>query len=790
MERMKLTVDTEKEKAPMKDLFGIFFEDINHGADGGLYAELVRNRAFEFCNQDNRQYYPLTAWERVQKGNAKVEWRIRDDDPVSKKNPHYLSLEVIRTGSKAGVRNMGYNRGISVQEGDRYFFSCYARKRRSDSLRLCVAITDAQDEKLCETNFSVTDQWERYEFTLTPSRTEDCGRLQILVNDPGCVELDFVSLFPEKTFMERRGGLRKDIAEMLAQLKPRFVRFPGGSLIHGASLNPNDRDSAYRWKTTLGDITERTSRRNNWEYNQSMGIGFFEYFQFCEDIGAKPIPVLPAGYSPQEGQSVPMDEMQSWIEDALDLIEFANGDENSKWGALRGSLGHPAPFGLEYLAIGNEESAEGFFDRYRVIHKAIQKAYPNIKIINSAGPFCAGDAYEKGWESARENKSALIDEHYYQGPEWFLANTHHYDGYREETKVFLGEYASKGNRWYNALAEAAYMTGLERNAEGVGLACYAPLLCNADYVNWSPNLIWFDNHRVYGTANYYVQKLFMNHQGEAVLECTAEGEMEEVSLQKGAEDRFEGEICLGGNRSSVHFFDISLLNLETGEKVEYDDFTTCKDEKNAFTQTQWKNYRLRFKAKQLGQGWGIDVFFGYSDEENCYALKLGDWGNQDALLISRTKGNLAIYTQNRFHVEEDRIYEIELKVEGRLVTAIVDGKEIVSYKLEPFYAKALYYSASREGRDIIVKLVNATQNQQSVELSLKGISEAHGTFYVMEGYDPDDKNSFEEPDKVTPIIKEIQLRNGRLEVKMPAYSLKVLRVTPNSTDNYVVEHSV
>lgn len=212
--------------------------------------------------------------------------------------------------------------------------------------------------------------------------------------------------------------------------------------------------------------------------------------------------------------------------------------------------------------------------------------------------------------------------------------------------------------------------------------------------------------------------------------------------------------------------------------MRYDDFTTIKDEKNAFTQTQWKNFVLYFKAKQLGEGWGMDVFFGYSDEENCYALKLGDWGNQDAILISKTKGNLAVYTQNRFHVDADRVYEVELKVEGRLVTAVVDGKEIVSYRLEPFHAEPIYCSASREGKDIIVKLVNATQNQQSVELFLKGVSEAQGTLYLMEGYKPDDENSFEEPCKVIPVIKEIQLENGHLDVKMPAYSLKVLRITP------------
>lgn len=531
---MKILVDTKKNRAPMENMFGIFFEDINHAADGGLYAELVRNRAFEFCNVDNPQYRPLTTWEKVENGGARVEWMIKDTDPVSRKNPHYLSLEVVRTGDKAGVRNMGYNSGISVLEGEKYLFSCYARSAGETLPMLSAAVTDAQGTELCKMEFRISRSWKKYELVLIPSRTEHCGRLQILVGGMGRIELDFVSLFPEKTFMNRPGGMRKDIAEMLADLKPKFVRFPGGCLVHDGSLNPDDRDSAYRWKNTVGDITERASRRNNWNYNQSLGIGFFEYFQFCEDIGAKPLPVLPAGHNPHGSQSVPLDEMQPWIDDALDLIEFANGSEDSRWGSLRARMGHPEPFGLEYLGIGNEEVEEDFFVRYALMHKAIEKEYPYIRIVNSAGPFSAGDAYEKGWESARKNGSGLIDEHYYQGPEWFLSNTHHYDSYRESTKVFLGEYAAKGNKWYDALAEAAYMTGLERNAEGVELACYAPLLCNAEYVNWSPDLIWFNNHQVYGTANYYVQKLFMNHLGEYMLECRAEEEPAPIPLQKGA----------------------------------------------------------------------------------------------------------------------------------------------------------------------------------------------------------------------------------------------------------------
>ena len=320
--------------------------------------------------------------------------------------------------------------------------------------------------------------WKKYEITLDSLETTYNGRLVLTFADEGVYELDMVSLFPQDTFMGRKGGLRKDIAEALKEMKPKFMRFPGGCLTHDGSLNDQDRNSMYRWKRTVGKVEARPTWRNNWGYNQTLGLGYYEYFLFCEDIGAKPLPVLPGGFNPHKGEGVAIENIGEWVQEALDLIEFANGGTDTKWGKIRAEMGHEAPFNMEYIGIGNEEIGEGFFERYPYFHKAIREKYPEIKIINSAGPFAVGEGYDAGWTSAKMYGSDLIDEHYYSSPEWFLANMHHYEDYDENgPKVFLGEYASWGNTYYNAIVEAAYMTHLERS-KAVALACYAPMLCN------------------------------------------------------------------------------------------------------------------------------------------------------------------------------------------------------------------------------------------------------------------------------------------------------------------------
>ena len=393
-----LTVDTAHPQEPLGDLFGIFFEDINHAADGGLYAEMVQNRSFEFDRIDNPQYHALYAWEKVEEG-AQVQLQIETARPYHADSPHYLVMETKGNG-RAGIVNLGFGDGFYLEKGETCLFTCYARALED---RECLLSVSVEGTECCASAaFAVRDmEWKKYELRLTAERSTTAGRLLLTLSQAGRLALDYVSLFPEKTFLGRKNGLRRDIAQLLCDMKPKFMRFPGGCLVHDGSLNPSDRDSMYRWKNTLGEPENRPARRSNWGYNQTLGLGYYEYFQFCEDIGAKPLPVLPGGYDPHHQRMVPLDEMGPWIQDALDLIEFANGGTDTEWGGLRASLGHPAPFGLEYLGIGNEEVGDAFFERYVLIHRAVREKYPEIKLINTASPFAAGTEYERGWRSAR-----------------------------------------------------------------------------------------------------------------------------------------------------------------------------------------------------------------------------------------------------------------------------------------------------------------------------------------------------------------------------------------------------
>lgn len=607
----KITVTTNK-KASMSDFYGIFFEDINHAADGGLYGEMIRNRAFEFSPMDNPSYQALTAWKRIEEGGASVSSFVSNKSPFSKRNPNYLILEINKAGTRAGIKNLGYNSGIAVKENESYNFSCYAKSDKP--CEITVSIDNAYGEVITEKSLNITsNEWTEYSFTLT-SPVDDFSAVLAVTSKQECKFcLDFVSLFPVKTYKNRKNGMRNDIAEMLADLKPKFMRFPGGCLIHDGTLNSDDRNSMYRWKNTIGAVTDRPSRRNNWRYNQSLGLGYFEYFQFCEDIGAKPLPVLPAGYNPHMEQAVPLDEMQEWIDDALDLIEFANGTADTKWGKIRCDMGHAEPFNLEYLAVGNEEVGQGFWDRYDLFHKAIKEKYPQIKIINSAGPFPQGGEFERGWNNAKKNGSDLVDEHYYTSPEWMLANCHRYDNMPSDgPKVFLGEYASWGNTYYNALIEAAYMTGLENNAHAIGLVCYAPLLCNVDYINWQPDMIWFDNHRVYGSANYYVQKMFMNCTGNNLLDVKQDGFDKPITL---GNDKISGNIEIEADRCSAEFYDIKITDITTGNVKTYDNLSFNNGGKAVIDSIDSNHYKVEFTAKRTAGDKGFRLFFGKSDDK-------------------------------------------------------------------------------------------------------------------------------------------------------------------------------
>ena len=793
MGQSKITVRPDRVTGQLGDLYGIFFEDLNHAADGGLYAEMVQNRSFEFCAVDNPSYHPLMAWEKIEKKYSRMQWWIQDSHPYSRRNPHYLVCEIFETGMGAGVRNTGFTPGMYLQKGEKYRFSCLAATDGRGELPLRIVLENDEGRNLGQADIVVSNGtvWNHYEAEITAQEITTAGNLSIYIEAVGRLYLDMVSLFPQKTFMQQRNGLRADIATLLADLKPRFMRFPGGCLVHDGSINAEDRDSLYRWKNTIGVLEERPARRNNWGYNQTLGLGYYEYFCFCEEIGAKPLPVLPAGYDPHHQRKVPFDQLDEWIQEALDLISFANDDASAQWGRIRCELGHPEPFGLEYIGIGNEEVGEGFFERYPYFHKAIKEKYPDIQIIASSGPFAAGGEYEKGWNCARRNHADLVDEHYYMAPEWFLANHHRYDSFDENgPKVFLGEYASWGNTWYNALTEASYMTGMERNSEKVGLACYAPLLCNVNYINWKPDMIWFDNHQAYGTANYYVQKLFMNHQGDDRIELEMTGIDDSVTIQ----DDPKGGFGLRTEPDTVvRYSQIMIEDIQNGtiwkdsevyfvgDNVE--QYRAADPDARVVTEdillhtVESDHYIITVKGEMLYGRRGFMLQYGNRDEKNRYQWEIGGWQNMDSALTQDIAGRNSCLTQSSFTVAADREYELKLEIEGRHLRAYIDGELIheihhAPVKIEPLYTAA---SIDRQSGDVIVKLVNVQKRPIDTVLHMEGIEQAKGTAYIMSGFALEDENSFAEPLKVSPREEEIQLTQGCCSCHIDGESVQVLR---------------
>jgi alpha-N-arabinofuranosidase len=501
-------------------LFGLFFEDINFGADGGLYPERVENRSFEFPD-------PLMGWQEVKGGGGTLA--VLDVEPISPANAHYLRLSQDKNGARVGVFNEGF-RGIGVEKGADYDFSVYARRAGARAVRLLVELRDAGGRVLGKTelrNFST--RWTRQSARVRATATEPRARLLVTLEGRGALDLDMVSLFPRDTWMRRPNGLRADLVRLLKEMRPGFLRFPGGCIVEGRTL-----ENRYRWKTTVGDLKDRRLIMNRWnvefknratpDYFQSFGLGFYEYFQLSEDIGAEPLPILNCGMACQfnSGELAPLDGLDESIEDALDLIEFANGPVKSNWGRLRAAMGHPAPFHLKMIGVGNEQWGAQYIERYERFAKVLKEKHPEITLVSAAGPNPSGDRFDFAWASLRRLNADIIDEHYYQPPKWFLENAGRYDKYeRGGPRVFAGEFAAhtkdRRNNWEAALAEAAFMTGLERNADVVRMASYAPLFSHVDAWQWKPDLIWFDNLRSFGTPSYYVQKVFSVNKGRRIL---------------------------------------------------------------------------------------------------------------------------------------------------------------------------------------------------------------------------------------------------------------------------------
>ncbi len=565
-------VNTKKVGAAVQPtMYGIFFEDINYAADGGLYGELVKNRSFEFPDA-------LMGWKAFGK------FEVKNDGPFER-CPHYVVLNYSGHNDTAtGLQNEGYF-GIGIEKDEEYRFSVWAKTVSGDAnveVSLVDESTMEEHQEFATAELKVSgNEWKKYELILKSPKTVQKANLRLLLKGKNGVALEHVSLFPKHTFKDRENGMRRDLAQALYDLHPGVFRFPGGCIVEGSSL-----DQRYQWKNTIGPVENRPLNGNRWlstfnyrlfpDYYQSYGLGFYEYFLLSEDIGAEPLPVLNVGMACQfQNQNDPsahvaVKDLQPYIQDCLDLIEFANGDVNTTWGKKRAEMGHPAPFNLKFLAVGNEQWDDLYYERLRPFVKAIKAKYPNIKLIGTSGPDSEGEMFEKGWKAMKELKADLVDEHFYRDEHWFLSHGLRYEGYdRKGPKVFAGEYAchGKGKKWNHfetSLYEAAFMTDLERNADVVDMATYAPLFAHVDGWQWRPDMIWYDNTRMFKSISYYVQQMYACNKGTNVLPLTMNGKL--VAGQEGQDglfasavvDKKKGEIIVKVANTSDKAQDVTL----------------------------------------------------------------------------------------------------------------------------------------------------------------------------------------------------------------------------------------
>ncbi len=595
--RSVLSINQNDRKPISSELFGIFFEDINYSADGGLYAELIQNRDFEYTNVDRGEWNSLTGWHMEGTG---TELLSRSDYPLHPNNKNYAVLKTNIVGAK--LVNDGWD-GIAVKKGEKYNLSLFLRNSYYGKIR--VTLVDGNNV-LASAQFTSTPLWIQQKAVLTPSASADKAKLVIEPLQTGDLSLDFVSLFPKNTFKNRENGLRKDLAQALADMKPQFVRFPGGCMSHGNGI-----DNIYHWESTVGELWEREPDFNIWGYHQTKGLGFFEYFQFCEDIGAEPLPVLAAGVPCQNssrgghGQQggIPFEKdlkgkpspytykgkpltMESYLQELLALIEWANGDaKTSFYAQMRAKAGHPKPFGLKYLGIGNEDLlGDVFNERFTYLYNGIRNAHPEITVVGTVGPFWEGSDYEYGWKEAKRQHVPIVDEHYYNPVGWYLNHQDFYDKYdRNGTKVYLGEWASKGNRLSNALAEAIHITNVERNADVVVMSSYAPLLAKEGHTQWNPDLIYFNNTEVKPTPNYYVQKMCGQNAGDEYvysdLKANTQPSDDNKNAQRDIDKRVKASVVVDKETGELI---IKLVNaLPVANTVEFADgsFDGFKKEK-------------------------------------------------------------------------------------------------------------------------------------------------------------------------------------------------------------------
>ncbi len=798
-----LAVDVEDEIHDISDLlFGVFFEDINFAADGGLYAEMVVNRSFEFTELAAND--ALYGWNTVGGASARVE--AGAEDALNANNPNYLVLSN-SSNAPAGIENVGFLDGMAIEENAKYNFSVYAKDLDGCggvTVRLAIGGETAAEGRI----EALTADWQKYELELTAGKIDfENTTLQVLI-DGGSAAFDMISLFPDDTFKGRENGMRKDLGKMLEELEPKFLRFPGGCVIEGY-----DYETLYNWKNSIGtgpdglplefnggygDVAARKQGINLWTNVaatddpypcfMSYGLGFYEYFQLAEDIGAIGVPVINCGiYCQMRGRGpvdMNSDEFKQYVQDMHDLVEFCRGDESTTWGKVRVSLGHPAAFELKYICIGNEQEGEVYFERYQAFLDSFNEAkaqnpelYDGIELIYSAGASDGthGENYLKSYEYAKEQLgnsdiaedfAGATDQHYYNQPEWFLKNTDYYDeaNYRRSVdemtdtpygggiQVFLGEYAAKSNTLKAALAEAAYMTGLERNGDIVRMAAYAPLFGNLTATHWSPDLIWFNNHQVTGSISYYVQKLFSNNAGSKLLSSTLDG-------AKVEQKPLSGRIGIGTWYTAAEFDNVKIVSNETDKTLGSDKFSLplnfwwnweniydsndfeIKNGKLVQTNTwmpytetgmvayfgcdDWSNYTYTVEATKLDGNEGFIIPFAVKDSQNCWFWNIGGWGNTVSCLQQIENGakSKILDTEKPCVIETGKTYNLKVVVSGTEVKCYIDDVLYIDYDTASnAEAEAYHVVSTDKNGDVIIKIVNVTETSRVFAVDLNGAS--------------------------------------------------------------------
>ncbi len=763
----KISVDAAHPGHPVSPmLWGIFFEDINLSADGGIYPELIRNRSFEDARRP--EYWKLT-------GNAKAT--VASSNPLNTQNPHYLQIDT--TGAFA-LANDGYW-GMNITEGDSYTFEAALRSDKF-SKPITVRILNTNGTVLASGEVSPSKAWSYQSIHLAASGSDPKAHLEISGDATGALCLDMVSLMPDKTW--KNHGLRVDLSESLDALHPAFMRFPGGNWIEG-----DDIAHMYHWKDTIGDIDIRKPLWNTWGYNTTQGLGYCEYLQLCEDLDCEPVFGINCGMA-LNGRSVPMSGMQPWVQDALDAVEYANGPTNSMWGARRAQAGHPAPFHLKYMEIGNENGGPDYVLRWPMMVNAIHARYPDIQFIMTTDL--------RGRPNPKTPTPDIIDEHYYESPESFMRRADQYDSYnRKGPKIFIGEYAvtqsaGKGNL-RAAIGEAAFMTGMERNSDIVKMASYAPLFVNLNHRAWNPDLINFDSSRWYGIPSYYVQQMFSKNRGDVTLPV-------EVTTPVAAIPVSKGRIGVGTWNTAAEFRDVKVTDPD-GKVLFASDFSTNSDgwqllgdgaqwsvQDHALRQTaerefiraligdkSWTDYTLTLKARKISGREGFLVLFHIMGDEDRIWWNIGGWNNSQNAVESGTT-----LDGKRGFIQTGRWYDIRIEVRGDRVKCFLDGQLIhdINYH-QGGNVKALYACASRDDKtgDLIVKVVNASANPLETQIELSGVKAFSGTAQatVLTSEEPSDENSIDDPKRISPKTEPVTFTGTSLTRPFPGNSFTILR---------------